>query len=180
MRFRTRALWRAAAACAAVAAGPAAALDEIDDMDDEPPVVLGYLEDAAIGLLGLEMKAKLDTGADSTSVHARDVEIYRRPKKGSWVRFRLIGKAGRAVKYDQRIVRYARIKTKTGGSIRRPVIRMPICVGGRWGRAEINLADRDVFEYDMLIGREFLADRVLVDSGNTFAAKDDCSETNAD
>ena len=76
------------------------------------------------------------------------------------------------------MIRFANIKTKTGGTIRRPVIHLPLCVGGRWGRAELNLADRGDFEYDILIGREFLANRVLVDSGRTFMAEEGCEPPN--
>ena len=90
------------------------------------------------------------------------------------MRFRLIGKDGRAIRYDQNVIRFAQIKTKTGGLIRRPVIHLPLCVGGRWGRAEINLADRGDFEYEILIGREFLANRVLVDSSRTFMSSEEC------
>ena len=144
--------------------------------DEEDPVKLGYLENVQIGNLALELKGKLDTGADTSSVHARDVEVYKRGKRDNWVRFRLVGKNGRSIRYDQNVIRFAQIKTKTGGTIRRPVIRMPICVGGVKGRAEINLADRADFEYDVLIGREFLADRIIVDSGQTFSAGSACEE----
>lgn len=145
-----------------------------DDDTRGDPVVLGYLEDVAVGNLGLELKGKLDTGADTSSVNARDVKIYKRSDRDHWVRFRLVGKDGRSIKYDQNVVRFAQIKTKTGGAIRRPVIYLPICVGGVSGRAEINLADRENFDYDLLIGREFLAHRIFVDSGGTFLAKASC------
>lgn len=137
-------------------------------------IALGFIENVSVGKLGLEMKAKLDTGADTSSVHAHNVKVYKRGERDNWVRFRLIGKDGRTVRYDQNVIRFAHIKTKTGGLIRRPVIHLPLCVGGKWGKAEINLADRGDFDYDILIGREFLAQRILVDSGRTFMAEDDC------
>lgn len=143
-------------------------------------VTLGYLENVAVGDLGLAMKGKLDTGADTTSVHAHNVTVYKRSKRDNWVRFRLIGKDGRSIRYDQNVIRFVNIKTKTGGSIRRPVIHLPLCVGGKKGSAEINLADRDDFEYDILIGREFLANRILVDSGRTYIAEIDCDTVDED
>ncbi len=138
------------------------------------PALLGYVEDVYVGRLGLEMKGKLDTGADTSSVFARDVELYKRGKRDDWVRFRLIGKNGRAVRYDQNVIRFAQIKLKTGGTIRRPVIHLPLCVGGERGLAEVNLADREDFEYDFLVGREFLAHRIIIDPAQTFAAEADC------
>ena len=143
-----------------------------------PTIHLGYVENATIGKLGLEMKAKLDTGADTSSVHARNVELYQRDDGDDWVKFRLKGKNGRSVRYDQKVIRFVQIKTKTGGAIRRPVVQMPLCVGGRKARAEINLADRGDFIYDILIGREFLANRILVDSGKAFMAEDACDKDN--
>ena len=120
------------------------------------------------------MKAKLDTGADTSSVYARDIELYKRSKTDSWVRFRLIGKNGRAIRYDQNVIRFVAIKLKTGGTIRRPVIHLPLCVGGIRGLAEMNLADREDFDYDVLIGRKFLASRIIVDSAQTFASDEAC------
>lgn len=143
-------------------------------------ITLGYIENVGVGNLALEMKGKLDTGADTTSVHAYDVEVYKKGKRDNWVRFRLIGKDGRSIRYDQNVIRFANIKTKTGGTIRRPVIHLPICVGGRIGRAEVNLADRGDFEYDILIGREFLASRILVDSSRTFMAEEECGPVDED
>jgi hypothetical protein len=60
------------------------------------------------------------------------------------------------------------------------VIHLPSCVGGVRGLAEVNLADREDFEYDILIGREFLASRILVDSASTFIADDECNVTERD
>lgn len=159
-------------------AAPAVAEEAEEPRDD--PIVLGYLEDVSVGKLGLVMKAKLDTGADTSSVHARNVEIYKRGERDHWVRFRLVGKDGRSIRYDQNVIRFAQIKTKTGGTIRRPVIRLPLCVGGKEGRAEVNLADREYFEYDILIGREFLSNRVVVDSGSAFLAEGGCETSDED
>ncbi len=184
----TAALRRCALALFAAAASPlsAHASDPEPDAEVAPPaastdegvrgefVTLGYLEDVRVGNLGLEMKGKLDTGADTSSVYARDIELYDRKGKDTWVRFRLIGKDGRSIRYDQNVIRFVRIKQKRGGRIRRPVIHLPLCVGGKSGVAEINLADRSDFEFDILVGREFLAHRIAVDSSRTYASKNAC------
>lgn len=163
----------------ALVAGLLCAAPAMADRAERPPQevpVLGYIENVSVGRLGLAMKGKLDTGADTSSVFARDVELYKRTDVDDWVRFRLIGKDGRSIRYDQNVRRFALIKLKTGGTIRRPVIHLPICVGGVSGRAEVNLADREEFEYDFLVGREFLASRIVVDPASTFLADQDCEE----
>lgn len=159
-----------AAIAAALAAAPALARED----PDGEPVVLGYIEDVHVGSLGLQIRGKLDTGADTSSVYARDVELYDKRGKDTWVRFKLVGMNGRTIKYDQNVIRFAHIKKKDGGTLRRPVIRIPICVGGKRGHAEVNLADREDFNYDILVGREFLADRILVDSGQEHIAEENC------
>ncbi|WP_375204214.1 ATP-dependent zinc protease family protein [Hyphococcus sp.] len=165
---------------AGLAAQSAHALADDEGEARGEPVTFGYIENVALGNLALSMKGKLDTGADTSSVHAYNVKVYKRGERDNWVRFRLIGKDGRAIRYDQNVIRFAAIKTKTGGLIRRPVIHLPLCVGGKWGRAEINLADRGDFEYEILIGREFLANRVLVDASRTFMAEEECEPVNED
>ncbi len=187
-RTRKLAAWALAGALAGALALSAPAMageqnsgDNSDDTAVEArgeAVRLGYVEDAAVGAKKLAMKAKLDTGADTSSVHAYDVRLYTRGEKDNWVKFRLIGKDGRTIRYDQNVIRFVHIKAKRGGTIRRPVIHLPLCVGGVSGLAELNLADRGEFEYDILIGREFLSHRIVVDSGRTFAAEDSCESDN--
>lgn len=182
MILRVLILNAAAAAAAAISPAQAIAVDDPDETaaedaaDLEEAVRLGYLEHVQIGNLALELKGKLDTGADTSSIHARDVEVYKRGKRDNWVRFRIVGRGGRSIRYDQNVIRFVQIKTKVGGTIRRPVIRIPLCVGGVTGRAEINLADRAEFEYDVLVGREFLANRVVVDPGQTFTSETGCGK----
>ncbi|MEL6359719.1 MAG: RimK/LysX family protein [Pseudomonadota bacterium] len=152
----------------------AKAKEKSDDGGRGEMIELGYLENVRLGKLGLSMKGKLDTGADTSSVYARDIKVYKKGDKDTWVEFRLIGKDGRSIRYDQNVIRFARIKTKTGGAIKRPVIHLPLCVGGKRGLAELNLADRSDFEFDILIGREFLAHRIIVDSSQTYASSSGC------
>ena len=103
--------------------------DAQESRDDEP-MVLGFIETSFIGELTLEMSAKLDTGADSSSVYARDVKIFEKSRGDDWVRYRLIGDDGRTIRFEKNVVRYAQIKTKRGGTIRRPVVLLNLCVGG--------------------------------------------------
>ncbi|KCZ50499.1 hypothetical protein HY29_06975 [Hyphomonas beringensis] len=163
-------------AAAALASMTATAANADSDDRTSDSAVMGYVENVYVGKLDLEMKGKLDTGADSSSVFARDVHIYKKSGKDDWVRFRLIGKNGRTVRYDQNVRRFALIKLKKGGTIRRPVIHLPLCIGGVKGLAEVNLADREDFEYDFLVGREFMASRILVDSASTFIAEGSCEK----
>lgn len=156
-------------------AGPAAPADDTGDASG--PRVYGYLETAEIGTSRLRLPAKLDTGATSTSVDADEVSIYEKSPGDTWVRFSVTGEDGRTINYDQNVVAYVEIKEKGGGTQRRPVIELPVCVGDQLVLTEVNLADRDNFDYPLLIGRGFLSSRVYVDAGGTFTAKPDCSDS---
>ncbi|MAP95861.1 MAG: hypothetical protein CMK07_12995 [Ponticaulis sp.] len=137
-------------------------------------VTLGYLETAYVGDSMLEMGAKLDTGADFSSIYARDIKVFQNRDKEEWVSFRLVGDDGRTIRYKKKVIRTAFIKTKTGGNIERPVISLDLCVGGLTYTTPVNLADREDFDHPLLVGREFLARRVLVDSGQSYTADEGC------
>ncbi len=126
--------------------------------------ILGYLERVRFGEQGAQMIAKLDTGADTSSVEASHVELYLKPDKTQWVKFSLNDEKGKAFEFDERVVRVTKIKTKMGGALSRPVVKLPVCIGGYTVFAEVNLADRTGFNYKALIGRELLSGRILVDS----------------
>ena len=81
--LKTHRIFLSAAIAAVLAAAPTAARED----PDGEPVVLGYIEDVHVGSLGLQIRGKLDTGADTSSVYARDIELYDKRGKDTWVRF---------------------------------------------------------------------------------------------
>jgi len=144
---------------------------ELPFVSDVPKTsTLGYLENVRVGKQGFTVAAKLDTGADTSSVYAHKTEIYLRNDNESWVRFNLVNVDGTVVEYDEKVTRFTKIKNKTGGTIRRPVVILPICIAGIWVDAEVNLANRSNFKYQTLIGRERLSYNIIVDSSKKFVS----------
>lgn len=139
--------------------------------------VLGFIENVYVGELALGMSAKLDTGADFSSVYAREIRTYKTRDREEWVRFQLVGDDGRTINYNKKIIRTAYIKTKTGGNVERPVVTLRVCVNGKSAVTPVNLADRSDFDHPFLIGREFLAPRIIVDSSQTYMAEMPCGDT---
>lgn len=139
--------------------------------------VLGYIENVYVGELALGMSAKLDTGADFSSVFAREIDTYRNRDRERWVRFQLVGDDGRTINYNKKVIRTAYIKTKTGGNVERPVVTLRVCVNGISAVTPVNLADRSDFDHPFLIGREFLAPRIIVDSSQSYMAEEPCGST---
>lgn len=136
--------------------------------------VLGWVEWAKISGTAPVIKAKLDSGAETTSINAEVIREFEKDGK-DYILYNLkIDENGEHVTFESPITRWVRIRTKTGGYIRRPVVELEMCVGGIPFKGEANLAERDHFNYPMLIGRNMLRDRVLVNSGTTFVAEREC------
>lgn len=119
------------------------------------------------------MEAKLDTGADNSSIHAR---ILKREKKGGQDRitFEVTNKPGAKMIFDEPVTRIAQIRRHAGKKQERPVVMMDICLGSIRRKVEVNLVNRKDFSYKLLIGRSFLAKYALVDSSTRFTSKPAC------
>lgn len=128
------------------------------------PRLYGLHEKVRLPDLALELPAKLDTGAVTASLSARDIELFERDGEG-WVRFRLAvdgEHADRAV--EKPLVRISQIKRRAADRApgderaftRRPVVAMDICLGDERREIEVNLTDRSDFDYPLLIGSTVL------------------------
>lgn len=126
-------------------------------------VVAGWIERVALPEHGIELEAKLDTGADTSSIDARDVERFRKGS-ASFARFMVPAGDGRPVQIEAPVVRRVSIKRAGGESDRRLVVMLRLCLAGQTVEAEVTLADRSQMSVPMLIGRNVLAGRMLVDS----------------
>ena len=163
----------AVVACLTVAltgAAPMAATAASVDKRD----LFGWLERVELGKSRLEMEAKLDTGADVSSLHTERIRHFRRNGR-RWVEFRVRdAESGRVVRFRKRVLRTARIKQHEGGPQRRSVIELELCLGEHMRRIEINLTDRSEFTTPVLLGREALEGIAVVDPAETFTSLPDC------
>ncbi len=137
--------------------------------------VAGWIENAWLNGAELVLKAKLDTGAKSSSINAPHYETFKRDSQ-QWVRFQITNSAGQSLDIESRIVRVARIRRSGVKTAERPVITLPLCVAGQRAEAEFTLADRSGMNYQMLIGRTFMANRILVDSSRTYVGSGRCGK----
>lgn len=141
--------------------------------------VIGAVEYVDLDDAGLVVKARIDTGAGLTSVNAEIVEV-RPPENGKPERiaFRVVDESGKASEktLERTVVEWVNIKKKgSAGFIRRPVVRLDFCLGGKRIEARANLADRGEFLYPVLIGRNVLTTGgFLVDPGRKFMHAPKC------
>jgi hypothetical protein len=136
-------------------------------------MIVGWLEMVRIYPENLNIKAKLDSGAKTSSLNAALIEELERDGK-KWVRFRVTDHKGKKLILEKKISRVAKIKLRNKRLQKRPVIIMDICLGGIHKEVEVNLVDRSYFNYQMLLGRSFLAGTFLVDSASKYTTKPDC------
>jgi hypothetical protein len=141
--------------------------------DHPMPTVAGWIETVTFPDYGIALDAKLDTGADSSSVGVTGLERFKRDGK-TWYRFTLTGKDGKAATIEQQTNRVARIMRAEVKDTRRPIVRLKICLAGQVAVTDFTLTDRSDQRTSLLIGRRFLASRILVDSGRKHLFSTSC------
>lgn len=140
---------------------------------------LGRVEWLWVELLNGHVKARIDTGAKTSSLHASDLQFFERDGE-NWVRFRIdahkkiAGLIPSSVDktYERPVITMKKVKQASADAIdTRPVIKLRVKVGSFEEDVEFNLTDRRNMLYPALLGRNFLKDVALVDVSKTFVQK---------
>jgi hypothetical protein len=152
-----------------LASSPALA-DEVREME-----ILGWVENIWLRDPDIKLKAKLDSGAETSSLHALIVKKFRKDGK-RWVRFQVenprTGELVTLVRERQRTIGIVRHFTDNQV---RPTVLMKFCISGKEHETEFSLVDRNNFNYPVLLGRKTLEQFALIDAGNTFLAERGCA-----
>jgi hypothetical protein len=156
-------------------AEPKAAIGEKKKAATKPRVILGRVENVVLRDFGVKLKARIDTGAGVSSVHAKILEI-KKTDQGERVRFEIEDGDGSTKKLWREVVGWANIKVMNSDDrSRRPIVRLSICLGGKKLKGRVNLNDRGEFLYPMLIGRNLLnTGEFLVDPSRKFLVDPGC------
>ncbi|EQM77809.1 ATP-dependent zinc protease family protein [Stutzerimonas stutzeri] len=140
--------------------------------------IYGLNEHVGLPDFGLEVPAKLDTGAQTASLSARDIERFKRNGE-RWVRFYLAIDEAHNRPIELPLQRISKIKRRAGDFdpeeektyTPRPVVELVMCMGKAKRSIEVNLTDRSAFQYPLLIGSDALARfDALVDPSLKYAA----------
>jgi hypothetical protein len=138
-----------------------------------PTRIIGWREWLALPDFQIDrIKVKVDTGARTSALHAYDMESFQRDG-AAWIRFTLHPKQGDNVtvqRVEALLKERRKVRPSTGEAKLRPVIEVPVQIGpDRW-QIEITLVRRDMMGFRMLLGREAVRGRYLVDPGRSFLA----------
>lgn len=130
-------------------------------------LVVGFLEQVYIDPPGQLTVARIDTGAESSSIHAEDIVEFERDGE-DWVRFTLTLE-GVTSEIERQVERYVRVYQQADpDGTRRAVVRLRVRMGNFDDSFEFTLADRSHLNNELLLGRNFLTDVALVDVGREF------------
>ncbi|MES2662963.1 MAG: RimK/LysX family protein, partial [Pseudomonadota bacterium] len=145
------------------------------EADSRP--ILGWVEYIQLQDVKIIMKARIDTGAGLASVDANIKKITRNehPEEDK-VLFEIVDADGKSRTLERPIVDWVNIKKKGDeGTIKRPVVRLDFCMGGKKIEGRINLADREGFLYPLLIGRNILeVGNFMIDPTDKFMNEPEC------
>lgn len=135
--------------------------------------MIGWREIVALPELGVPaLKAKVDTGARTSALHAWHVEEIERDGE-AWVRFELHPQqrsAAGAVTAEARLVDQRPVRSSSGRAEHRHVIETDVELGGQRWPIEVTLTRRDAMGFRMLLGRQAIRRRFVVDPGRSWQA----------
>ena len=128
--------------------------------------IIGNQEWCAFPELGIPaIKARIDSGAKTSSIHAFNISVYRK-NDVDWVSFEVHPVQRNdeiLIRCDCPIVDKRDVKSSSGTSETRYVISTPISLGDNIWDVELTLSDRDAMGYRMLLGREAMNGRLVID-----------------
>ena len=140
-------------------------------------VIAGWVENVTIEQQSFKVKAKLDTGAKTSSIHALNIESFKKNDE-RWVRFDLALRDKHDNEHrltlEKPRSRKTNIKNHDGEHDKRYVVELEICFNGNNYLTEFTLADRSEYIYNVLLGRAFLQKVAIIDPNNTFLTLGEC------
>ena len=125
--------------------------------------IVGTTEEVFVKEANLSFKARVDTGAKTSSIHAENIELDSSgDPRGKPISFYLVTKEGRSKKVETRVISVVKVKTSEQ-SEHRYVVPLHI----KWNDSEkivpVTLNDRRSMEYRLLLGRNWLHGDFIVD-----------------
>ena len=119
-------------------------------------ITIGEVEDVILLPWRLRLPARIDTGAATSSLDARDLKV-----KGNMAEFKLPKKYGN-LQVHLPVIGWQQIRGADFKE-RRPVVEITLCMGPKLIHVQVTLNDRSMVRYPLIIGRNVLKDNFVVD-----------------
>ncbi len=128
---------------------------------------LGRVEWVSLGADNIKMKARVDTGAKTTSIHAENIK-EQLVNGEKYVRFTTVDEKGQKHTLLKPVVTQQRVRSTSGDVNERYVIQKNVRIGKREFKIAVNLNNREKLTHKFLIGRNLLIGNFNVDVSQTF------------
>jgi len=170
-------LWRLLLPLTLLTLSPLAHGEKADLEQVRQQSIHGWVETVILKPDNIELNAKMDTGATTSSLNALNKEIFERDGE-EWIAFDIINPKDEddTKRLERKITRYVRIIRHDGNHQRRPVVNMAICMGEHLREEEVSLIDRTELTYQVLIGRNHMAGIILLDSEHKYLQPPRCED----
>jgi hypothetical protein len=136
--------------------------------------VVGWREWISLpDLCPMPIKAKIDTGARTSSLHAFDLDLSSDtlPAIVTFEIHPVQRSSASALHVEAKVQGFKLVRSSNGDTELRPVIRTPFRVGSHQFEIDLTLTSRDEMGFRMLLGRAAIRNRFLVDSGRSYQQK---------
>ena len=135
----------------------------------EEKITIGLVEDVILLPWGVKLPARIDTGAATSSLDARELKVH-----DNIAEFKLPKKYG-DLHLQLPVVGWKTIRSAESRE-RRPVVEMELCVGPKRLRIHVNLNDRSMVKYPLILGRTALKENFVVDCMHSNCLPPSCPE----
>lgn len=133
--------------------------------------MVGCTENCDLPGLGIkDLEVRVDTGAKTSSLHVDNIKKFKKGGK-TWVSFDIhptVHNVNDIIHCEAPLKDVRKIKSSNGTSEERYIVRTPIRMNQQEWKIDISLTDRSDMSYLMLLGREAMLDRIIVDPSETF------------
>jgi hypothetical protein len=135
----------------------------------EEKITIGLVEDVILLPWGVKLPARIDTGAATSSLDARELTV-----KDNMAEFRLPPKYG-GLQLRLPVIKWVIVRSAESRE-RRPVAEIELCLGPKRLRTQVTLNDRSLVKYPFIVGRDVLKGNFVVDCMQSHCSPPTCPE----
>ncbi len=138
-------------------------------------LTIGWREILSLPALNVaRVKAKIDTGARTSALHAFNCQEFKLEGR-AMIRFEIHPvqrNNKKTVLAEAQLLEYRQVRSSGGHAQTRPVILTDVRLGEQQWQIELTLTNRDVMGFRMLLGRQAVRDRFLINPGKSYLQSD--------